>query len=94
MYWSNSFTEIFLLKTLVVEELSPFSGMENDALLHREGLKGYYQVELQLLGMKWVHKLHKLHKIFNCLVSNKAVSFTHLKLWVALARHHFHRMII
>ena len=32
--------EIFVLKPLVVGELGLFSGMRNDALMHREGLKG------------------------------------------------------
>ena len=32
--------EIFILKHLVVGKLSLFSGIQNDALLHREGLKG------------------------------------------------------
>ena len=32
--------EIFILKPLVVGKLSLFSGMQNDALMHREGLKG------------------------------------------------------
>ena len=32
--------EIFALKPLVLGKLSLFSGMLNDALLHREGLKG------------------------------------------------------
>ena len=32
--------EIFILKPLVVGKLSPFSEMQNDALKHREGLKG------------------------------------------------------
>ena len=32
--------EISILKPLVVGELGLFSGMENDALMHREGLKG------------------------------------------------------
>ena len=31
---------IFILKPLVVEKLGLFSGMQNDALVHREGLKG------------------------------------------------------
>ena len=32
--------EIFHLNPLVVGELSMFPGMQNDALMHREGLKG------------------------------------------------------
>ena len=40
MYWSNSFMKFFILKPFVVGKLSLFSGMQNDALLHREGLKG------------------------------------------------------
>ena len=32
--------EIFVLKPLVVGKLGMFSGMENYALMHREGLKG------------------------------------------------------
>ena len=31
---------IIIIKPLVVGELSLFSGMQNDALMHREGLKG------------------------------------------------------
>ena len=31
---------IFILKPLVVGKLSVFSEMQNDALMHREGLKG------------------------------------------------------
>ena len=31
---------IFILKPLVLGNLSLFSGMWNDALMHREGLKG------------------------------------------------------
>ena len=31
--------KIFVLNTLVVEKLRPFSGMEKDALLHRESFK-------------------------------------------------------
>ena len=33
--------EIFILKPLVVGKLSLFSGMQIDALMYREGLKGY-----------------------------------------------------
>ena len=32
--------EIFVLKPFIVEKLSLFSGMSNDALMHREALKG------------------------------------------------------
>ena len=32
--------EIFILKPLVVGKLILFSEMQNDALMHREGLKG------------------------------------------------------
>ena len=32
--------EIFILEPLVVGKLSLFTGMWNDALMHREGLKG------------------------------------------------------
>ena len=32
--------EIFILKPPVVGKLSMFSGIKNDALMHREGLKG------------------------------------------------------
>ena len=32
--------EIIIIKPLVVGELSLFTGMQNDALMHREGLKG------------------------------------------------------
>ena len=32
--------EIFILKPLVVGKLNMFLGMKNDALMHREGLKG------------------------------------------------------
>ena len=31
---------ISILKPLVLEKASLFSGMQNDALMHREGLKG------------------------------------------------------
>ena len=31
--------DIFILKALVVGKLSLFSGMKNDALMHREDLK-------------------------------------------------------
>ena len=37
--------EIFILKPLVIGKLSLFSGMENDALMHREGLKCSCQFE-------------------------------------------------
>ena len=40
MYWQTSFMEIVIKKPLVVWKLSLFSGMWNDALMHREGLKG------------------------------------------------------
>ena len=40
MYWSTSFLEIFALKPFVVGKLGLFSGMFNDAVMHREGLKG------------------------------------------------------
>ena len=40
MYWSISFMEISFLKRLVIGKLSLFSGIWNDALMHREGLKG------------------------------------------------------
>ena len=40
MYWQTSFIEIFIKKPLVVGKLSLFSGMQNDAIMHREGLKG------------------------------------------------------
>ena len=32
--------EIFILKLLVVGKLNLFTGIQNDALMHREGLKG------------------------------------------------------
>ena len=32
--------EIFILKPLVVGKLGLFSGMQHNALMHREGLKG------------------------------------------------------
>ena len=32
--------EIFILKPLVVGKLSLFAGMQNNALKHRDGLKG------------------------------------------------------
>ena len=35
-----SFMEIIIIKPLAVGKLSVFSGMWNDALMHREGLKG------------------------------------------------------
>ena len=39
----NQFDGIVIIKPLVVDKLSLFSGsgMKNDALMHREGLKGY-----------------------------------------------------
>ena len=37
---ANQFHGMFLLKPLVVGKLSVFSGMLNDVLMHREGLKG------------------------------------------------------
>ena len=40
MYWQISCMGIFLLKSLVVGILNLFSGMWNDALMHRGGLKG------------------------------------------------------
>ena len=33
--------EIFVLKHLFIGKLGLFSGMYNDALMHREGLKGF-----------------------------------------------------
>ena len=36
----NLFHGIFILKPLVVGELNLFTGIYNDALMHREGLKG------------------------------------------------------
>ena len=33
--------EILVLKPFVVGKVNVFSGMSNDALMHREGLKGY-----------------------------------------------------
>ena len=33
--------EIFILKPLVEEKFGLFSGIEDDALTHREGLKGW-----------------------------------------------------
>ena len=39
-YFKNSFMEILIPTLLVVRKLSLFSGMWNDALLHREGLEG------------------------------------------------------
>ena len=35
--------EIFVLKPLVVGKLGLFSGIQNDALMHRESLKGSIQ---------------------------------------------------
>ena len=32
--------EIFILKPLVIGKINMFSGMSNDALMHRGGLKG------------------------------------------------------
>ena len=32
--------ESFILKPLVVGKLNLFTGIQNDALMHREGLKG------------------------------------------------------
>ena len=46
--------EIFVLKPLVVWKLNLFSGMQDDALMHREGLKGYFS-ELVLV-LAW-HRL-------------------------------------
>ena len=40
MYLWTSFMEIFVLKNLVVGEFSLFFRDENDALMHRGGLKG------------------------------------------------------
>ena len=40
MYWQISFMEIVIKKPLVVWKIILFSGMQNDALMHREGLKG------------------------------------------------------
>ena len=40
MYWEAIFMEIFIPTTFVVEKLSLFSWMQNDALMHHEGLKG------------------------------------------------------
>ena len=45
------------------------------------------QVELLLLGMKWVFKHHDLQK-FGLKLKLKVI-FTHLKLCVAVARHNF-----
>ena len=44
---------MFLLKPLVVGKLSVFSGMLNDALLHREDLKGQYLTGSVLLARRW-----------------------------------------
>ena len=41
MYWLISFMEFFLLKPLLVRILNMFTGMWNDSLMHREGLKSY-----------------------------------------------------
>ena len=38
--------EIFVPKPLIVGKLSLFSGMENDALMHRGGLKGKYLIRI------------------------------------------------
>ena len=35
----NQFHGIFILKPLVVGELNMFSGIQNDASMHREGLR-------------------------------------------------------
>ena len=40
MYWEAIFMEIFIPTPFVVEKLSLFSWMQNDALMHHEGLKG------------------------------------------------------
>ena len=40
MYLKTCFMGIIIIKPLVVGELSLFSGIYNDALMHREGLKG------------------------------------------------------
>ena len=39
-HYSNSFMNMFVLNPLVLRELSHFSEIQNDALMHREGLKG------------------------------------------------------
>ena len=39
-YWQTCLMEMFVLKPLVVGKLGLFSGMKNDALMHRQGLKG------------------------------------------------------
>ena len=36
----NTSTNIFVLKPVVFRKLSQFPGMQNDALMHVEGLKG------------------------------------------------------
>ena len=41
--------EIFVLKPLVVVKLSLFSGMSNDALMHRGGLKGSTHISFQIV---------------------------------------------
>ena len=38
--WQASFMKFFIKKPFVVEKLGLFSGMSNDALMHREDLKG------------------------------------------------------
>ena len=47
--------EIFIQKPLVVGKLSLFLGMWNDALMHREGLKGYL---IMLIYYDWFWKKH------------------------------------
>ena len=41
MYWQTSLIDFFVLKSFVIGKLSLFSGMQNDALMHREALKGW-----------------------------------------------------
>ena len=40
MYWKAIFMEIFIPTPIVVGKLRLFSWMQNDALMHHEGLKG------------------------------------------------------
>ena len=51
--------EIFVLKPFVVGKLGLFSVMQNDALMHREGLKGV--ISLSNMSFQVVSIFHKLN---------------------------------
>ena len=40
-YYYNSSMNMYVLKPLILKKLSHFSVKQNDALMHREGLKGW-----------------------------------------------------